>query len=39
VQRIGRPAELAPLFVFFGSDATEFMTAETIVLDGRESIR
>ena len=38
-QRMGRPEELAPLCVFLASDAAGFMTGETIVLDGGESIR
>jgi len=38
-RRMGRPEELAPLCVFLASDAAGFMTGETIVLDGGESIR
>lgn len=37
--RMGRPAELGPLCVYLASDDSAYMTGETIVLDGGESIR
>lgn len=37
--RMGRPEEIGPLCVYLASDAAAFMTGETIVLDGGESIR
>ncbi|MGI8677617.1 MAG: SDR family NAD(P)-dependent oxidoreductase [Jatrophihabitans sp.] len=39
LQRMGKPDEIAPLCVFLASDAASFITGETIVLDGGESIR
>lgn len=38
-QRMGRPEEIGEFCAFLASGATSFMTGETIVLDGGETIR
>lgn len=38
-QRMGNPEEIVPLCVLLASDAASYMTGETIVFDGGESIR
>jgi 2-deoxy-D-gluconate 3-dehydrogenase len=39
VRRMGQPAELGPLAVYLASAASDFMTGETIVLDGGQVAR
>jgi 2-deoxy-D-gluconate 3-dehydrogenase len=36
-RRMGRPAELAPLVVYLASAGSDFMTGETIVIDGGQT--
>jgi NAD(P)-dependent dehydrogenase (short-subunit alcohol dehydrogenase family) len=36
VGREGRPEELGPLVVYLASSASDFMTGETIFIDGGE---
>lgn len=38
-RRFGEPTELAPWLLLLASDASDFMTGETIVIDGGQSIR
>ncbi|HLR18601.1 MAG TPA: SDR family oxidoreductase [Staphylococcus sp.] len=37
--RFGEPEEVAAIALFLASDATNFMTGETIVLDGGNTIK
>jgi NAD(P)-dependent dehydrogenase (short-subunit alcohol dehydrogenase family) len=37
MRRIGRPEEIGPLAVFLASSASDFMTGQTIFLDGGHS--
>lgn len=38
-RRLGQPKELSPTVLFLASAASDFMTGETIVVDGGETIR
>ena len=38
MRRIGRPEEIGPLAVYLASDASAFMTGQTIFLDGGHSV-
>ena len=38
-RRLGKPQELAPTVLFLASSASDFMTGETIVVDGGETIK
>ena len=37
MRRVGRPEEIGPLAVYLASSASDFMTGQTIVLDGGQS--
>ncbi len=32
--RLGKPGELGPILVYLASDASDYMTGETILMDG-----
>ena len=36
--RMGRPEEVGPLAVFLASSASDFMTGETVVIDGGQVV-
>ncbi len=38
LRRVGQPEELGPLVVYLASEASDFMTGETIFIDGGQSI-
>lgn len=38
LRRVGQPEELGPLAVYLASDASDFMTGETIFIDGGQNI-
>jgi len=38
LRRVGQPEELGPLVVYLASEASDFMTGETVFIDGGQSI-
>ena len=38
-RRMGKPEELGPLVVFLASSASDYMTGETVVIDGGQAVR